>query len=208
MQIPSSLSHAASSAEKNARTPATDSGDAASIVTSFQLRRPRQYCPLPAQKWPKIGLDPSAGMGYVFLLFMWAYVIKSRSRRLAAGPLCSKRVYFLVYFHLVSSPCCRVLPISLVWFRHYCRPSLRFASSVGLAESLSFPGNSRIAAARSRRRRGTAVAIFNLRNISCRAIFAPIMGWLTHEVGWSHVFFFMGGLGIIISFFIWLKSYP
>ena len=36
-------------------------------------------------------------------------------------------------------------------------------------------------------------------------IFAPIMGWLTqHEVGWSHVFFFMGGLGIVISF-IWLK---
>lgn len=30
------------------------------------------------------------------------------------------------------------------------------------------------------------------------------MGWLTHEVGWSHVFFFMGGLGIVISF-IWLK---
>ncbi|MFV5026782.1 MFS transporter, partial [Escherichia coli] len=28
--------------------------------------------------------------------------------------------------------------------------------------------------------------------------------WLTHEVGWSHVFFFMGGLGIVISF-IWLK---
>ncbi|RXC67141.1 MFS transporter, partial [Escherichia coli] len=26
----------------------------------------------------------------------------------------------------------------------------------------------------------------------------------THEVGWSHVFFFMGGLGIVISF-IWLK---
>ncbi|VTN11310.1 D-glucarate permease [Raoultella terrigena] len=30
------------------------------------------------------------------------------------------------------------------------------------------------------------------------------MGWLTHEVGWSHVFFFMGGLGIVISF-VWLK---
>lgn len=35
-------------------------------------------------------------------------------------------------------------------------------------------------------------------------IFAPIMGWLTHAVGWSHVFFFMGGLGIVLSF-IWLK---
>lgn len=30
------------------------------------------------------------------------------------------------------------------------------------------------------------------------------MGWLTHEVGWSHVFFFMGGTGIVLSF-LWLK---
>nr|MBA2815510.1 D-galactarate dehydratase [Candidatus Pantoea persica] len=30
------------------------------------------------------------------------------------------------------------------------------------------------------------------------------MGWLVAEVGWAHVFWFMGGLGIILSF-IWLK---
>jgi ACS family glucarate transporter-like MFS transporter len=38
------------------------------------------------------------------------------------------------------------------------------------------------------------VAIFNSAYFAT-VIFAPIMGWLTHEVGWSHVFFFMGGLG-------------
>ncbi|CIE71470.1 glucarate permease [Salmonella enterica subsp. enterica serovar Typhi] len=81
--------------------------------------------------------------------------------------------------------------------------TLRFL--VGLAESPSFPGNSRIVAAWfPAQERGTAVAIFNSAQYFATVIFAPIMGWLTHEVGWSHVFFFMGGLGIIISF-IWLK---
>ncbi len=81
--------------------------------------------------------------------------------------------------------------------------TLRFL--VGLAEAPSFLGNSRIVAAWfPAQERGTAVAIFNSAQYFATVIFAPIMGWLTHEVGWSHVFFFMGGLGIIISF-VWLK---
>jgi ACS family glucarate transporter-like MFS transporter len=48
------------------------------------------------------------------------------------------------------------------------------------------------------------VAVFNSAQYFATVIFAPIMGWLTHAVGWNHVFFFMGGLGIIISF-VWLK---
>lgn len=81
--------------------------------------------------------------------------------------------------------------------------TLRFL--VGLAEAPSFPGNNRIVAAWfPAQERGTAVAIFNSAQYFATVIFAPIMGWLTHEVGWSHVFFFMGGLGIIISF-VWLK---
>ncbi|PLM03861.1 MFS transporter, partial [Klebsiella pneumoniae] len=81
--------------------------------------------------------------------------------------------------------------------------TLRFL--VGLAESPSFPGNSRIVAAWfPAQERGTAVSIFNSAQYFATVIFAPIMGWLTHEVGWSHVFFFMGGLGIVISF-VWLK---
>lgn len=80
---------------------------------------------------------------------------------------------------------------------------LRFM--VGLCESPSFPGNSRIVAAWfPAQERGTAVSIFNSAQYFATVIFAPIMGWLTHAVGWSHVFFFMGGLGILLSF-IWLK---
>jgi len=76
---------------------------------------------------------------------------------------------------------------------------------VGLCESPSFPGNSRIVAAWfPAQERGTAVAIFNSAQYFATVIFAPIMGWLTHEVGWAHVFWFMGGLGIVISF-LWLK---
>lgn len=80
---------------------------------------------------------------------------------------------------------------------------LRFM--VGLAEAPSFPGNSRIVAAWfPAQERGTAVAIFNSAQYFATVIFAPIMGWLTSAVGWAHVFWFMGGLGIILSF-IWLK---
>jgi ACS family glucarate transporter-like MFS transporter len=80
---------------------------------------------------------------------------------------------------------------------------LRFL--VGLAEAPSFPGNSRIVAAWfPAQERGTAVAIFNSAQYFATVIFAPIMGWLVSSVGWAHVFWFMGGLGIILSF-IWLK---
>ncbi|NYY76853.1 hypothetical protein DMI62_15030 [Escherichia coli] len=68
-----------------------------------------------------------------------------------------------------------------------------------------FPGNSRIVAALvSSSGRERRCRFFNSAQYFATVIFAPIMGWLTHEVGWSHVFFFMGGLGIVISF-IWLK---
>ncbi len=81
--------------------------------------------------------------------------------------------------------------------------TLRFL--VGLAEAPSFPRQqSHRSGLVPGAGKGTAVAIFNSAQYFATVIFAPIMGWLTHEVGWSHVFFFMGGLGIIISF-VWLK---
>lgn len=48
------------------------------------------------------------------------------------------------------------------------------------------------------------MAIFNSAQYFATVIFAPIMGWLVHAVGWAHVFWFMGGFGILISF-LWLK---
>ncbi|MGK4682746.1 MFS transporter, partial [Salmonella enterica] len=64
---------------------------------------------------------------------------------------------------------------------------------LGLPESPSCPGHRRIVAAWfPAQERGTAEAIFNSAQYFATVIFAPILGWLTHEVGWSHVFFFMG----------------
>ncbi|MGU0044194.1 MFS transporter [Escherichia coli] len=79
--------------------------------------------------------------------------------------------------------------------------TLRFL--VGLAEAPSSRQQSHCCGLFSGAGKGTAVSIFNSAQYFATVIFAPIMGWLTHEVGWSHVFF-MGGLGIVISF-IWLK---
>lgn len=150
-----------------------------------------------------IGLDP-VGMGYVFSAFSWAYVIGQIPGGWLLDRFGSKRVYFWGLFtwsvftllqgnvDLFSGS-----GIVIVLFL------LRFL--VGLCESPSFPGNSRIVASWfPAQERGTAVAIFNSAQYFATVIFAPIMGWLVQRLGWQHVFWFMGGLGIFLSF-IFLK---
>ena len=178
----SSLSQAASGAEKrtNARYWIVVM---LFIVTSFNYGDRATLSIAGSEMAKDIGLD-AVGMGYVFSAFSWAYVIGQIPGGWLLDRFGSKRVYFWSIF---------------IWSMF----TLRFL--VGLAEAPSFPGNSRIVAAWfPAQERGTAVAIFNSAQYFATVIFAPIMGWLTHEVGWSHVFFFMGGLGIIISF-VWLK---
>lgn len=197
----SSLSHAASSAEKrtNARYWIVVM---LFIVTSFNYGDRATLSIAGSEMAKDIGLDP-VGMGYVFSAFSWAYVI-GQIRRLAARPLWLETGLLLVHLHLVCLYPAAGLRRYFQRLRHY-RRALHAALLVGLAEAPSFPGNSRIVAAWfPAQERGTAVAIFNSAQYFATVIFAPIMGWLTHEVGWSHVFFFMGGLGIVISF-IWLK---
>jgi len=150
-----------------------------------------------------LGLD-AVGMGFVFSAFSWAYVIGQIPGGWLLDRFGSKKVYFFSIFTwsvftllqgFVGSFSLANAVIALFM--------LRFM--VGLCESPSFPGNSRIVAAWfPAQERGTAVAIFNSAQYFATVIFAPIMGWLTHTVGWSHVFFFMGGTGIVLSF-IWLK---
>lgn len=72
---------------------------------------------------------------------------------------------------------------------------LRFL--LGLAEAPSFPANARIVAAWfPAAERGTATAIFNSAQYFAVAVFAPLMGWITHLWGWHHVFVMMGVLGL------------
>jgi len=76
---------------------------------------------------------------------------------------------------------------------------------VGLAESPSFPGNSRIVATWfPTAERGMASAVFNSAQYFATVLFAPLMGWIAHDFGWHWVFYVMGAGGIALSF-AWLK---
>lgn len=173
------------------------------IVTSFNYGDRATLSIAGSAMAKEIGLDP-VGMGFIFSAFSWAYVIGQIPGGWLLDRFGSKRVYFwsiflwslftlLQGFVDVFSGYTIVMALFM----------LRFM--VGLAEAPSFPGNSRIVAAWfPAQERGTAVAIFNSAQYFATVIFAPIMGWLTSAVGWAHVFWFMGGLGIILSF-IWLK---
>jgi ACS family glucarate transporter-like MFS transporter len=77
--------------------------------------------------------------------------------------------------------------------------ALRFL--LGFAESPSFPGNSRIVAAWfPDAERGTAAAIFNSSQYFSLVLFSPVMGWITHALGWKYVFFVMGAVGVAFTF--------
>ncbi len=173
------------------------------IVTSFNYGDRATLSIAGSEMAKDIGLDP-VGMGYVFSAFSWAYVIGQIPGGWLLDRFGSKRVYFWsIFIWSLFTLLQGFVDIFSGFGIIVALFPLRFL--VGLAEAPSFPGNSRIVAAWfPAQERGTAVAIFNSAQYFATVIFAPIMGWLTHEVGWSHVFFFMGGLGIVISF-IWLK---
>ena len=198
----SSLSQAASSVEKrtNARYWIVVM---LFIVTSFNYGDRATLSIAGSEIAKDIGLDP-VGMGYVFSAFSWAYVIGQIPGGWLLDRFGSKRVYFWsIFIWSMFTLLQGFVDIFSGFGIIVALFTLRFL--VGLAEAPSFPGNSRIVAAWfPAQERGTAVSIFNSAQYFATVIFAPIMGWLTHEVGWSHVFFFMGGLGIVISF-IWLK---
>ncbi|OBX07738.1 hypothetical protein QV08_07055 [Gallibacterium salpingitidis] len=150
-----------------------------------------------------IGID-AAGMGWVFSAFSWAYVLGQLPGGWLLDKFGSKKVYFLgiVFWSLFTLLQGAVGLFSGAWALIILF-SLRFL--VGLAESPSFPGNSRIAAAWfPAKERATAVSIFNSAQYFATVIFAPIMGWLTAELGWESVFIFMGTVGLLISV-VWLK---
>ncbi len=71
---------------------------------------------------------------------------------------------------------------------------------LGAAEAPSFPANSRIVAAWfPAPERGTAAAIFNSAQYFSIVLFYPLMGLITHALGWQYVFWTMGALGLAFA---------
>jgi ACS family glucarate transporter-like MFS transporter len=146
----------------------------------------------------------SAQMGFIFSAFGWAYVLG----QLPGGWLLDRFGSRIVYALSIFTWSLVTIMQGFVGFFAGATAvlvlfALRFA--VGIAESPSFPGNSRVVAAWfPRQERATAAAIFNSAQYFATVIFAPIMGWITQGFGWPWAFGFMGGLGIIVSA-IWIK---
>lgn len=141
----------------------------------------------------------SVGLGYVLSAFGWAYVAGQIPGGWLLDRFGSKRVYgigifvwslftllqaFVGYFTAVPAV------VSLFLLRML----------VGLAEAPSFPGNARIVAAWfPTQERGTASALFNSAQYFAAALFAPLLGWLTHAFGWPYVFLVMGVAGVLLA---------
>jgi len=150
-----------------------------------------------------LGLS-SVQMGFIFSAFAWAYVAGQIPGGWLLDRFGTKKVYFFSLFFwslfTLMQGYVGLLGAGLAATGLF---ALRFL--VGLSESPSFPGNSRIVAAWfPTKERGTAAAIFNSAQYFATVLFAPIMGWIVHSWGWQYVFTVMGTLGIVLAF-IWLK---
>ncbi|MCC8938384.1 MFS transporter [Bradyrhizobium sp. Arg68] len=152
----------------------------------------------------ELQLDPIA-MGYVFSAFGWSYVVAQVPCGWLLDRFGSKWVYaisiivwsiFTAVQGLVGFLSAGAAVVMLF--------ALRFL--VGIAEAPSFPANARIVASWfPGNERGTASAFFNSGQYFATVIFAPLMGWIAHSYGWRHVFYVMGGLGIVMGI-AWIKT--
>ncbi len=144
-------------------------------------------------------------LGYLFSAFGWTYVVaqipggwlldRFGSRNVYAVSVLSWSIFTFLQgyagvFHATAA--------LVVFF------GLRLL--LGLAEAPAFPANSRIVAAWfPTSERGTAAAVFNSSQYFATFLFAPLSGWITHEFGWTWVFFVTGALGIVMAA-IWMKT--
>jgi ACS family glucarate transporter-like MFS transporter len=152
----------------------------------------------------ELGLDAVA-MGYVFSAFGWSYV----AAQIPGGWLLDRYGSKLVYaFSIITWSLFTLMQGWVGFFTGFSAIALLFALRflVGIAEAPSFPGNARIVASWfPSSERGTASAFFNSAQYFATVIFAPLMGWITHEFGWRYVFIVMGVIGIVMGI-VWLKT--
>ncbi|WP_246793531.1 MFS transporter [Burkholderia perseverans] len=146
-----------------------------------------------------LGLTPAA-LGVVFSAFGWAYAIGQIPGGWLLDRYGARRVYgaSIVLWSLFTISQGTVSLIGSAAGATAALFVMRFM--LGLVESPAFPGNARIVATWfPTNERGTASALFNSAQYLAVVIFTPLMAWLTHRLGWHHVFFFMGALGLAMA---------
>ncbi|MBR8240413.1 MFS transporter [Burkholderia multivorans] len=156
-----------------------------------------------------LGLTP-VQLGIVFSAFAWAYAIGQIPGGWLLDRYGARRVYGL---SLLLWSVFTMLQGTVGWLGVQAGTAtlalfaMRFM--LGLVESPAFPANSRIVACWfPTAERGTASALFNSAQYMAVVLFTPAMAWLTHALGWTHVFLWMGMLGIALAalWFAWYRE--
>jgi ACS family glucarate transporter-like MFS transporter len=145
-----------------------------------------------------LGITP-VELGFVFSAFGWSYVVGQIPGGRLLDRFGSKTVCL---WNIVLWSAFTILQGGVIFTPTAIAVTLLFGLRllVGFAEAPSLPANSRIVAAWfPDSERGTAAAIFNSAQYFATVLFAPLMGWVAHEFGWSYVFYVMGGLGMIVA---------
>jgi ACS family glucarate transporter-like MFS transporter len=146
----------------------------------------------------------SLTLGYIFSAFAWAYVLGQLPGGWLLDKFGSARVYGISLFLWSTITVAQGLigffsvPVAVATLF-----VLRFL--LGLIEAPVYPANNRIVAAWfPLQERGLATVIYNSSMYLSVVMLAPLMGFIAHNYGWEHVYWFMGGLGILVSF-VWFK---
>jgi len=154
-----------------------------------------------------LGLDPIM-LGMIFSAFAWAYALGQIPGGWLLDKFGARRVYgcSLLLWSLFT-----MMQGTVGWFGIVGSSAaatlfgMRFM--LGLVESPAFPANNRIVSCWfPTSERGTASALFNSAQYMAVVVFAPLMAWLTHALGWEHVFLWMGALGLVATVF-WFALY-
>ncbi|MCX2731465.1 MFS transporter [Saccharopolyspora sp. NFXS83] len=145
-------------------------------------------------------------LGYIFSAFSWAYVVAQLPGGMLLDRFGARRVYAfsLVLWTLVTLA---VSFVGLITTPVLVAVTIIFLLRLllGAFESPAFPANARVATAWfPTAERGRATAIFNSAQYFATALFAPIMGWITHQFGWRWVFVMLGVLGFALAA-MWLR---
>lgn len=145
-------------------------------------------------------------LGYIFSAFSWSYVLAQLPGGVLLDRFGARRVYAasIALWTLVTVA---ISLVGLITTPVLVALALVFGLRLllGAFESPAFPANARVATMWfPTAERGRATAVFNSAQYLATAMFAPLMGWITHAFGWRWVFVMLGAVGATLAL-LWVR---
>ncbi|WP_114392149.1 MFS transporter [Oleisolibacter albus] len=170
------------------------------IVTTFNyVDRATLSIAAPAMR-SELGFD-TVTMGLAFSAFGWAYT----AMQLPGGWVLDKYGARLIYgLGLILWSIFTFMQGFVGYFASAFAVLFALRFLMGIAESPAFPANSRLTVMWfPNHERGFATAIFQSAQYFALAAFTPLMTWILHAHSWHYIFFWTGGIGVVLGIF-WL----